>query len=207
MKLQFKNPNLSESLKTITLITFLCFYFSSYLGYFMYRLFYNLFGKVNKTNFFTAITFKNTFNFENIKKFIINYIVKSFENWVECVNEKVTLLLKAIHEVIRGLKICNKKFKPILKFKHNLLLLNDLLIIFWEAIQIAISLFNELCFFIHIANYVMNLKKFIFLIISEYKFLIGIVYILLFFLVALLGIFFGMYKQDREIYLFTYLVI
>ena len=51
------------------------------------------------------------------QKFVISYILKFFENWIKRICEKSLLVLAAIDEFIKALKISRNKFKSIFKFK------------------------------------------------------------------------------------------
>lgn len=79
--------------------------------------------------------FRKKFNLENIKKFVISYIFKFFENWIKRIGDKSLLVLAAINEVIKPLKISRNKFKSIFKFKYNFRLLKKLLLIFGKLLK------------------------------------------------------------------------
>lgn len=114
MKLQLKNQNLSSKYLIIQFsIACYWFYLSICFGYFLSKIFYNFFDEINKNDLSKSIQVREKFNLENIKKFVINYILKFFENWIKRIGEKYRLVLAAIDQVIKALKISRNKFKSI----------------------------------------------------------------------------------------------
>ena len=113
--------------------------------------------------------------------------------------------------MIKALKICRKKFKSILKFKHNFRLLKNLLPIFWQIFIIFCSLVNEILFLNNIINWVIQLMNFIRLLMKESVFITRIVYFLYFILLSIFGIIIGfllgVYKREDEINAFLLLLL
>ena len=212
MKLQLKNQNLSsKSLIIIFSIACYWFYLSICFGYFLSKIFYNFFDEINKPDLSKSIQFRKKFNLENIKKFVISYILKFFENWIKRIGEKYLLVLAAIDEVIKALKIFRNKFKSIFKFKYNFRLLKKLLPIFWEAFQIVVSLINEV-FFVHsIIKFLIKWKQFILFLMSESVLITRVIYILYIILLGLFGILLGfllgVYRRKDDIYVFILLLL
>ena len=113
--------------------------------------------------------------------------------------------------MIKALKICRKKFKSILKFKHNFRLLKNLLPIFWQIFIIFCSFVNEILFLNNIINWVIQLMNFIRLLMKESVFITRIVYFLYFILLGIFGIIIGfllgVYKREDEINAFLLLLL
>ena len=166
---------------------------------------------MNKTNLSKSIEFKKKFNLENLKKFVISYILKFFKNWIKRIGEKFILVVAAINKVIKALKIFRNKFKSIFKFKYNFRLLKILLAIFWEAFQIVISLINEVFFAHNIIKFLIKWKEFILCLMSESVLIIRVMYILDIILLGLFGIvlgfLLGVYRREDDIYVFILLLL
>ena len=211
MKIQSQNQN-SDSKSLIALFLIICswFYFNIYLGYLLSKIFYNFIDNINKTNFCKSIKFRKKFNFKNIIKIIIDFFYKLIKNWFIRIGQKFLLLMDAIHGLIIGVQIFRKKFKSILKFKHNFRLLKNLLLIFWETFSIYCSLINEILFLNHITNWVIQWRNIIGLLMKESVFITRIVYSLYLILLGifgiLLGFLLGVYRRKDEIYVF-YLIL
>jgi hypothetical protein len=212
MQLQLKNKNLSsESLIILFSIACYWFYLSICFGYFLSKIFYNFFDEINKPDLSKSIQFRKKFNLENIKKFVISYILKFFENWTKRIGKKSLLVLAAIDEVIKALKISRNKFKSIFKFKYNFRQLKKLLPIFWEAFQIVVSLINEV-FLVHsIIKFLIKWKQFILFLMSESVLITRVIYILYIILLSLfgmlLGFLLGVYSRKDDIYVFILLLL
>lgn len=128
MKIQLKNENLSWKLfTTLVLIIAYWFYLSICFGYFLAKIFYCFFDGINKPNLYKIIKFRKKFSFKNLKKIIINSILKFFSDWIKRIVEKLSLTWEATNDVITILRICSRKFKSILKFKRNFRMLRILL--------------------------------------------------------------------------------
>lgn len=192
-------------------IVFYWFYLSICFGYFSSKLFFNLFDEINKTDFSKTIQFRKKFSLENIKKINNNFFWKLIKNWVTRIVHKFLLLIYAINKVIKALKICRKKFKSILKFKHNFRLLKNLLPIFWETFLIFWSFVNEILFLPNIINLVILSMNFIQLLMKESIFITRIVYFLYLILLGIFGIIIGfllgVYKREDEINAFLLLLL
>ena len=123
-----------QNLKFLTplgLIICYWFYLNICLGYFLSKIFYNFFDEINKMDLSKSIQFRKKFSLKNIIKIIIiDFFRKLIKNWFIRIRDKFLFLIAAINKVIKALKICRKKFKSILKFKHNFRLLKNLLPIF-----------------------------------------------------------------------------
>jgi hypothetical protein len=107
-------------------------------------------------------------------------------------------VLESIDEVLKALKIFRKRFKSILKFKHNFRLLKNLLPIFREALQIVGSLVNEVLFIHNIIKFVI---KCILLLMSKYVLIARVIYVLYLILLSIFGVLLGfllcVYKRDE----------
>jgi hypothetical protein len=158
-----------------------------------------------------SIQFRKKFNLENIKKFVISYIFKFFENWIKRIVEKYLLVRVAIDEVIKALKISRNKFKSIFKFKYNFRLLKKLLPIFWEAFKVAVSLIKEVFFVHNIIEFLIKWKQFILFLMSESVLITRVIYILYIILLGLFGILLGfllgVYRREDDIYIFILLFL
>lgn len=164
----------SKSLIILFPILYYWFYLSISFGYFLSKIFYNFFDEINKTDLSKSIQFRKKFSLKNLKKIIIDFFWKLIKNWFIRIGQKFLLLIAAINKVIKALKICRKKFKSILKFKHNFRLLKNLLPIFWETFLIFCSFMNEI-FFLHNIVQWMNFIRFL---MKESVFITRIVYFL-----------------------------
>jgi len=147
------------------------FYLSICFGYFLSKIFFNFFDEINKTDLSKSITFRKKFSSKNIIKIIIDFFRKLIKNWFIRICDKFLFLIAAINKVIKGLKICRKKFKSILKFKHNFRLLKNLLPIFWETFLIFCSFMNEIFFLHNIINWIIQLTNFIRFLMKESLFI------------------------------------
>jgi hypothetical protein len=130
--MQIKLQNQNFSLKFLTpLVLVVCywFYLSICFGYFLSKFFFNFFDEINKTDLSKSIQFRKKFSLKNIIKIIIHFFRKLIKNWFIRIRDKFLFLIAAINKVIKALKIFRKKFKSILKFKHNFRLLKNLLLI------------------------------------------------------------------------------
>lgn len=201
----------SKSLIILFSIVYYWFYLSICFGYFLSKIFFNFFDEINKTDLSKSIQFRKKFNLENIKKFVISYILKFFENWIKRIGHKCLLVLAAIDEVIKALKISRNRFKSIFKFKYNFRLLKKLLPIFWEAFKIAVSLINEVFFIHNIIEFLIKWKQFILYLMSESVLITRVIYILYIILLGLFGILLGfllgVYSRNDDIYVFTLLLL
>jgi hypothetical protein len=212
MKFQLKNQNLnSKSLIILFSIACYWFYLSICFGYFLSKIFFNFFDEINKTDLSKSIQFRKKFSFKNIIKIIIDFFWKLIKNWFIRIGHKFLLLIDAINKVIKALKICRKKFKSILKFKHNFRLLKNLLPIFWETFLIFCSFVNEILFLNNIINWVIQLMNLIRLLMKESVFITRIVYFLYLILLRIFGIIIGfllgVYKGEDEINAFLLLLL
>jgi hypothetical protein len=196
----------SKSLIILFSIVYYWFYLSICFGYFLSKIFFNFFDEINKTDLSKSIQFRKKFNLENIKKFVISYILKFFENWIKRIGDKCLLVLAAIDEVIKALKISRNKFKSIFKFKYNFRLLKKLLPIFSEAFKIAVSLINEVFFVHNIIEFLIKWKQFILFLMSESVLITRVLYILYIILLGLFGILLGfllgVYSRNDDIYVY-----
>jgi hypothetical protein len=101
MKPQLKNENLSKSLTTLFLIVCSWFYISICFGYFLSKLFYNFFDKINKTSLYKIINYilKFKYNFRLLKNLLPIFwqtfqIVPSLVNEVLFVNNIIKFVIK-----------------------------------------------------------------------------------------------------------------
>ena len=203
MKIKSQNENFSlKFLTPLFLIVCYWFYLNICFGYFLSKIFYNFFDSINKTSLYKTIKFRKKFNFKNIIKIIIDFFWKLIKNWFRRIGQKSLLLIDAIDGLIRAVKIFLKKFKSLLKFKHNFRLLKNLLSIFWETFLIFCSLVNEILFLNNIINWVIQWGNLIRLLMKESVFITRIVYglylILLGIFGVLLGFLLGVYRREDE---------
>jgi hypothetical protein len=202
-----------QSKSLIILFSIVCywFYLNFCFGFFLSKIFYNFFDEINKASLSKIIEFRKKFNFDNIKKSVFRYILKFFKDWIKRIGQKRLLLFEAINKVIKALKICRKKFKSILKFKHNFRLLKNLLPIFWETFLIFCSLVNEILFLKNIRKWVIQWINLIRLLMNESVFITRIVYFLYLILLGIFGIIIGfllgVYKREDEINAFLLLLL
>ena len=202
-----------QSKSLIILFSIVCywFYLNFCFGFFLSKIFYNFFDEINKASLSKIIEFRKKFNFDNIKKSVFRYILKFFKDWIKRIGQKRLLLFEAINKVIKALKICRKKFKSILKFKHNFRLLKNLLPTFWETFLIFCSFMNEIFFLHNIIKWIIQLMNFIRLLMKESLFITRIVYFLYLILLGIFGIIIGfllgIYKREDEINTFLLLLL
>ena len=202
-----------QSKSLIILFSIVCywFYLNVCFGFFLSKIFYNFFDEINKASLSKIIEFRKKFNFDNIKKSVFRYILKFFKDWIKRIGQKCLLLFEAINKVIKALKICSKKFKSILKFKHNFRLLKNLLFIFWETFLIFCSFMNEISFLHNIIKWIIQLMNFIRFLMKESLFTTRIVYFLYWILLGVFGIIIGfllgVYKREDEINAFLLLLL
>ena len=202
-----------QSKSLIILFSIVCywFYLNVCFGFFLSKIFYNFFDEINKASLSKIIEFRKKFNFDNIKKSVFRYILKFFKDWIKRIGQKCLLLFEAINKVIKALKICSKKFKSILKFKHNFRLLKNLLPIFWETFLIFCSLVNEILFLKNIRKWVIQSINLIRLLMNESVFITKILYFLYLILLGVFGIIIGfllgVYKREDEINAFLLLLL
>ena len=148
--MQTKLQNQNFNLKILTpLLVIVCYwvYLNICFGFYLSKIVYN---------FFDNIEFQKKFSFKNITKIIIDFFCKLIKNWFIRIGRKFLLLNDAIDGLIRAVKIFLKKFKSLLKFKHNFRLLKNLLPIFWDTFLIFCSLMNEILFLNNIRNWVIQ---------------------------------------------------
>ena len=210
---KLKNINLSwKSLTTLFSIVSYWFYFNMCFGYFLSKIFYNFFDSINKTSFSKSIKFRKKFNFKNIIKIIIDFFWKLIKNWFIRIRHKSMLLVNANDGLIIAVKIFLKKFKSLLKIKHNFRLLNKLLPIFLETFLKFCSLVNEILFLNNMINWINQWTNLIRLLMKESVFITRIIYglylILLGIFVVLLGFLLGIYRREgREDAIYVFLLL
>ena len=201
----------SKSFIIIFSIVYYWFYLSICFGYFLSKIFFNFFGEINKTDISKSIQFRKKFSFKNIIKIIIDFFWKLIKNWFRRIGQKRLLLFEAINKVIKALTICRKKFKSILKFKHDFRILKILFSIFWETFLIFCSLVNEILFLKNIRKWVIQWINLIRLLMNESVFITRIVYFLDLILLGIFGIIIGfllgVYKREDEINAFLLLLL
>jgi hypothetical protein len=123
------------------------------------------------------------------------FLSKIFYNFFNDINK--TSLSKSIK--------FRKKFKSLLKFRHNFQLLKELLSIFWETFLIFSSLVNEILFLNHIINWAVQWTNLIRLLMSEYVLITGMVYLILLGIFGIfLGFLLGLRKRDDDIYIYSF---
>ena len=208
MKNKLKNQNFRlKFLTPLFLVVCYWFYLSICFGYFLSKIFFNFFDEINKTDLSKSITFRKKFSLKNI----IDFFWKLIKNWFIRIRDKFLFLIATINKVIKGLKIYRKKFKSILKFKHNFRLLNNLLLIFWETFLIFCSFMNEISFLHNIIKWIIQLMNFIRFLMKESLFTTRIVYFLYWILLGVFGIIIGfllgIYKRQDEINPFLLLLL
>ena len=180
--------------------------------YFLSKIFYNFFDSINKTSFSKSIKFRKKFNFKNIIKIIIDFFWKLIKNWFIRIGHKSLLLVNANDGLIIAVKNFLKKFKSLLKIKHNFRLLNELLPIFLETFLIFCSLVNEILFLNNMINWINQWTNLIRLLMKESVFITRIIYglylILLGIFGVLLGFLLGIYRREgREDAIYVFLLL
>ena len=112
------------------------------------------------------------------------------------------LLIDAIYEIFKTLKICKNKFKSIRKFKRNFRLLKTLFGVFWDTFRIFCSFWNELLFLNNVINWVIQWKNLIQLFSRESILITRSIYFLYLILLSILGVIIGfllgLYTNNRE---------
>ena len=208
MKIKLQNYNLSCKLLT-TWFLIVCYYFYSCVcfGYFLSKIFYNFFDSINKTSIYNSIKLRKKFNFKNIIKIIIDFFWKLIKNWFRRIGQKYLLLIDAIDELIRAVKIFLKKFKSLLKFKQNFRLLKILLSIFWETFLIFCSLVKEILFLNNLLDWVIEWGNLIRLLMKEWVFITKFVYglyLILRYIWSIVGFLLGMCRRENEVYIYYF---
>ena len=212
MQINLKNQNFSlKFLTTLFLIVCYWLYLSICFGYFLSKIFFNFFDEINQTDLSKIIQFRKKFSLKNLIKIIIDFFWKLIKSWFRRIRDKFLLLIDSINKVIKALKICRKKFKLILKFKHNFRLLKILLSIFWSTFRVFCSFMNEIFFLHNIIKWVIQLMKFIELLMKESLFISRIVYFLYLIILGIfgmiIGFLLGIYKREDEINTFLLLLL
>ena len=213
LEISIRNMDFNKSSKIMILIILLWSYINFCLGYFLYELVYNFFGKTHKFNLFEKVRFKKIFNLKNITvlvKFVFNYILESVKNWWSRVHEKINLVSQLVPEIIQSMKIFKKKFKSIWEFQRNFLLIKNLLIVFWQAFKIICSLISEFFVLHNMFKFLVKSREFALILISEYVLIVKFVYIIYFIIIGLfsmlVGFLLSIYKTDKKIYILTLLI-
>ena len=212
MKKQIRHQNLSSKLFTpFLLIVFYWFYTSISFGYFLSKIFYHFFDTIHKNSLSKRIQFRKKFHFKNIIKTIIDFCWKLLKDWFLRIFQKSLLFIRALDRSVTAIKIFLKKFKSLLKFKHNFRLLKNLLGIFSETFLIFCSLVNEILFLNNIINWLIEWRNLIRFLMKESLFITTIVYALYWILLGLfgvlLGFLLGLYRPKDEIddtYLYSF---
>ena len=212
MKSKLQTQNFSLKFFTpLFLIVCYWFYLNICFGFFLSKIFYNFFDTINKSSFYKTIKFRKKFSFKNIIKTVSEFFWKLIKNWFIRIGQKFLLLMDAIDQVIKALKIFRKKFKSIFKFKYNFRLLKNLLPIFWETFLIYCSLVKEILFLPNLFYWLIEWRNFIQLLMKESVFITRIVYVLYMIILGLfgvlLGFFLGVYRRKDDIYVFTLLFL
>ena len=206
MQIKLQNDNFSlKFLTPLFLVVCYWFYLNIYLGFFFIE---------NFLYFFDNIEFQKKFSFKNITKIIIDFFWKLIKNWFIRIGHKLLLLNDAIDGLIIAVKIFLKKFKSLLKFKHNFRLVKNLLPIFWETFLIFCSLVNEILFLNNIINWVIQWINLILLLMTESVFIARILYGLYLILLGVFGVLLGFLlgisrREDEvnEVYVFLLLLL
>lgn len=215
MKFEIKNRNFnSKSLIILVSIACYWFYLNFCFGYFLSKNFYNFFDTINKTDLSKIIEFRKKFSFKNTIKTISEFFWKLIRNWVKRIGQTFLLLIDAIDQVIKALRISRNKFKSIFKFKYKFRLLKNLLTIFWETFLIYCSLVKEILFLPNLFYWLIEWRNFIRLLMKESVFITRIVYVLYLILLGIFGILvgfsLGVYRRENEvneIYIFLLLFL
>lgn len=121
-----KHDNLSLkplTLRPLLLIPCYWFYTSISLGYFLSKIFYNVFDTIHKNSFSKPIQLRKKFHFKNIIsiiKSIIHFCWKYIQNWLLRIFKKSLLLMRALDRSLTAIQIFLKKFlKSPFRFKRN----------------------------------------------------------------------------------------
>lgn len=173
------------------------FYLSICCGYFLSKVFYNLFTIISPTSLSEGF---KSIKFRNIIKIII-------DNWGTRIYQKTLLFCSALATLTRAVKIFLKKFKSPFKlkyFKYNFRLLRILLPIFLETFLILFSLVDEIFFFLKIKDWLIqcnNLRQFL---MEESLLITGIVYGLYLIFLGIVGFILGIWLHLLEVWLDSY---
>lgn len=131
MKNEIKNPNLSSkslSFTTFVLLGSYCFYTSISFGYFLSKIFSNLFDTIHKNNLSKRIQLRKKLYWKNIIKTILAFCWKSLQNWLLRIFQKYLLLTNTIDRLMTAIQIfLNKFFKSPFRLKRNFRLFKILL--------------------------------------------------------------------------------
>jgi len=113
------------------------------------------------------------------------------------------LFIRALDRSVTAIKIFLKKFKSLLKFKHNFRLLKNLLGIFYQTFLIFCSLVNEILCLNNIIKWLIEWRNLIRFLMEESLFITTIVYALYLIFIGLfgvlLGFLLGLYRTKDQI--------
>ena len=140
MKNEIKNQNLSlKSLSStpLFLLGSYWFYTSISFGYFLSKIFYNLFDTIHKNNLSKRIQLRKKLHLKNLIKTIIAFCWKSIQNWLLRILQKSLLLTTTIDRLMTAIQIfLNKFFKYPFRFKRNFRLFKILLDILLDLVEL-----------------------------------------------------------------------
>ena len=129
------------------------------------------------------------------------------------IGQKYQLFMDAIEKSVRAVGIFLKRFKSLLKFKHNFRLLKNLLLIFEEAFLTFFSLVDEVLFLNKLFQWVIEWGNLIRLLMKESVFITRIVYGLYLILLGIFGILLGFllgvsrHRSENEVYVFLLVLL
>lgn len=207
MTIRSQNDNLS--LKPLTFTTLLLFvsywfYTSISFGYFLSKIFYNLFDTIHKNNLSKRIQLRKKLHLKNLIKTIIAFCWKSIQNWILRIFQKFLSLDLGLDRSLKAIQNFLKKFlKSPFRFQRNFRRFIILLNIFRETFLVFCSVINEILFFNHIRKWLIQWRNFIRLLIKEFRFINYTLYFILLGLFGilvgfLLGIYRNKYKNENE---------
>ena len=186
------------------------------LGYFLSQAFYRYFDSLNIKNPLKSVRFRQQINLTNLRKFLINSILKFFEIWLRRLHKKGIMLCKTIFGLIRMFILFISQLTKSSQLKYQLLELKDfvtmLLCVIPEGIAIFSEVQTEFYLLFSIFAYIGNWKKFILFLMAESRLVTNkLIYILLIFIFGIfaliLGFLIGMKKRQNDVYLFISLFL
>ena len=218
MKHPIKTQNLSSKSFSFTpslllLLGSYWFYTSICFGYFLSKIFYNLFDTIHKNNLSKRIQFRKKLHLKNLIKTILVFCWKFIQNWLLRIGQKSWYLILALFRSLKPIHIFFKKVsKSPFRFKRNFRLFSILFNIFIEISLMVLSVRYEMSFLHRLRKWLIDCRDIIRCLMEES---ISITYALYFILLGLFGIVVGFllglyrhkYKNENDKINPTYLLI
>lgn len=223
-KSQAQNGSLTwKQFKPVFLVICSLFYLGIYLGWFLSKLFYQLFdifATMNKKNSPEIIKFRKKFNLKNVIKYILRYFGHILIQWLLRAFSLVWLATEAFEQaLISTLEFIGHfmpyrypwriRFKSFFEIRRIFELLKVALLNYWDMFLVFWSLARE---WMAPSNFIESLilwKSLLFILMKESILLNTFGWVLFFLLLfifgILLGFLFGIYRRENEIYMFALL--